>query len=522
MKKIINNSKRLLYIAAVMVFATFASTSCTSDLDTVPKGPNVQLDPYADPANYPLLVAKVYAGFSKLGLKGPDGDGDIPSSSDQGKTNFLRIYFNIQELTADQAKCAWNDNDEKNYSQTLLAPDNNIGYMLYQRCMLNIVFTNEFLRNTDPPVVEVADINRLRAEVKVLRAMNYYFLMDVFGNPGWVTEEHPVDGSYYPQQLGREGMFNWIEGELKGVLAEGSLKDKSASTYGLVTNQVVQTILAKMYINAEVYTGKARWSDALTYAKMVTSYSGLALDDNYQNIFCADNDRSNEIIFALPYDFDYATDWGGMTAIMAASTGGDMTGDLLNFTASWSGNRATQQLTNLFSSTDKRALFFTTGRTKDMTELGNFNSGWSVKKYTNRGWNDAANTHGNDQWVDTDFPMFRLADVILIQAEAELRTNDSNAVGTFNKVHAHARTGLSTVSSITLQDILDERGRELYWEAQRRTDLIRFGKFASGYNWAWKGGVQNGKDIDNKYIVFPISTRHLTGNPDLKQNEGYN
>mgnify|MGYP000938528518 CR=1 FL=1 len=86
---------------------------------------------------------------------------------------------------------------------------------------------------------------------------------------------------------------------------------------------------------------------------------------------------------------------------------------------------------------------------------------------------------------------------------------------------AHARTGLSAATSLTLQDILNERGRELYWEAQRRTDLIRFGKFSTGYNWAWKGGVQNGTDIDKKYELFPISTKHLTGNPALQQNELY-
>lgn len=520
MKNILFKSK--IYIIVAAVIAMLANTACTDDLNTTPQGPNVQLDPYSDPANYPLLVAKVYAGFNKLGLTGPDGDGDIPSSSDQGKTNFLRIYFNIQELTSDEAKCAWNDNDEKNYSQTLLAPDNNIGYMLYQRCMLNIVFANEFLRNTNPPLVEVANLERMRAEVRVLRAMNYFFLLDVFGNPGWVTEEHPVDGSYYPQQLGREGMFNWIETELKASLDGGQLLDKSSATYGLVTNQVVETILAKMYINAEVYTGTARWSDALTYAKRVAEYSGFALENNYQNIFCADNDKSNEIIYHLAYDKNMAQDWGGMTAIMAASTGGDMTGDLLNFTATWSGNRATEQLSNLFSATDKRALFWKTDRTQEMTNLNVFNNGWSVIKFTNRAWDGAANPNGNDQWVDTDFPLFRLADIILIQAEAELRLGDASAaLATYNKVHAHARTGLAAATSVSLQDILDERGRELYWEAQRRTDLIRFGKFTTGYNWAWKGGVQNGKDIDNKYKVFPISTRHLTGNPELKQNADY-
>lgn len=521
MKNIFSKTKYTLSVLSLALVAMLVMGSCTDDLNTERKGPNVELDPYADPANYPMLVAKIYAGFSRIGLTGPDEDGDIPSSQDKGKTNFLRIYFNMQELTSDEAKCAWNDNDEKYYSQTLLTPDNSIGYMFYQRAMMNIAFANEFLRKTKSPVVEVQNLDKMRAEVRVLRALNYYFLLDLVGNPGWISDEHATDGSYLPTQLGREGLFTWIEGEFKTALSERLLPDYSARTYGLVTNQMVETLLAKLYINAEVYTGKARWADALTYSKMVTSHTALTLETNYQNLFCADNHRSQEIIFPLVYDYDKARDWGGVLFVIASSTNADMTGDLLNFTASWSGNRATQQLSNLFVGGDKRAIFFTDDREKEMTELNDFKKGWSVMKFTNRGWNNAANPHGNDQWVDTDFPMFRLADVILIQAEAELRLNDSNALTTFNKVHAHPRTGLNPASSLNLQDILDERGRELYWEAHRRTDLIRFGKFTKGYNWAWKGGVAEGKDIDNKYSVFPLSTRHLTGNTSLKQHDSY-
>jgi len=520
MKNIIIKTKRILY-ASLAIFVAFSATSCLDDLNTEPKSDNIELDPYADADNYPILVGKIYAGFSKLGVTGPDGDGDIPSSSDQGKTTFIRAYFNIQELISDEAKCAWNDADEKNYSQISLTPDNYIGYMLYQRCMMNIAFANEFIKNTNNPIVEVADLDRMRAEVRVLRAMNYFILLDIYGNPGWVTDEHPIDGSYKPRQLGRAGMFEWIETQLIEAEREGKLKDHSAQTYGLITNQVVQTLLAKLYINAEVYTGTARWSDALIYAKKVTGYSGLALEENYQNLFCADNDRSKEIILALPYDYTMAQDWGGVKAIIAMSTGGDMTGSLLDFSASWSGHRATQQLTGLFNSNDKRALFFKTNRDQNMTELGNFNKGWSVTKFTNKGWDGADNPNGVNEWPDTDFPMFRLADVILIQAEAELRMSDSNALSTFNKVYAHPRTGLSAAGSISLQSILDERGRELFWEAQRRTDLIRFGKFAKGYNWAWKGGAQNGQDINDWFNVLPISTLHLTGNTTLVQNDGY-
>lgn len=521
MKNIFSKTKYALSVLSLALVSMLAMSSCTDDLNTKPQGPNVDLDPYNNADSYPMLVAKIYAGFSRIGLTGPDGDGDIPSSSDQGKTNFLRIYFNMQELTSDEAKCAWNDIDEKNYSQSMMTPDNNIGYMFYQRTMMNISFANEFLRKTVTPPVEVKNLDKMRAEVRVLRAMNYYFLLDLVGNPGWVTDEHPADESYLPTQLGREGMFNWVESELKSALKDNLLPDYSRATYGLVTNQMVQTLLAKLYINAEVYTGKARWNDALTYSKMVTSYPGLKLENNYQNLFCADNDRSQEIIFPLVYDYERARDWGGVLAVMAMSTDGDMVGKLLNFNASWAGHRATQQLSNLFVGGDKRALFFTKDREKEMSELNNFRKGWSVMKFTNRGWDDAENPHGNEQWVDTDFPLFRLADVVLIQAEAELRLNDANATATFNKVHAHPRTGLNASASITLQDILDERGRELYWEAHRRTDLIRFGKFAKGYNWAWKGGVAEGTDIDDKYTIFPLSTKHLTGNSSLKQHDTY-
>lgn len=506
----------LMCLALAMPFV-----SCTSDLDTVPEGPNIELDPYEKASNYPLLVSKIYSGFTHLGLSGPDGSGDIPSSSDQGKTNFLRIYFNMQELTSDEAKCAWNDLDEKNYSQSIMTPDNYIGYMMYQRCMLNIVMANEFLKNTDVPKVEVANLDRMRDEVRVLRAMNYYFLLDLYGNPGWVADD--PQPTALPEQIGRTESFNKIEAELLEIEKRGLLPDASTATYGLITNQVVQTILAKMYINAEVYTGTPRWSDALTYAKKITSYSGLQLEGTYQNLFCADNHKSKEIIYSLAYDFTTSKDWGGMTFVMASSTSGDMTGELLDFSASWGGNRATQQLSNLFGLTDNRALFLTKDREKDMTNLTNFQSGWSVMKFTNRGWDGVANPNGINQWVDTDFPMFRLADIVLIEAEAELRLgNSANALIAYNRVHAHSRTGLSPATSVTLQNILDERGRELYWEAHRRTDLIRFGKFAQGYNWAWKGGQQFGTDISEKYNVFPISTKHLTGNPNLKQNPSYN
>ncbi|HOY14434.1 MAG TPA: RagB/SusD family nutrient uptake outer membrane protein, partial [Saprospiraceae bacterium] len=134
----------------------------------------------------------------------------------------------------------------------------------------------------------------------------------------------------------------------------------------------------------------------------------------------------------------------------------------------------------------------------------------------------------NLTFPDTDFPMFRLADVYLMHAEALLRGNGSKtaALQSINKVRERAYTDVSgnlAESALTLDFILDERARELLWECHRRTDLVRFGKFTGGdYIWPWKGGVKNGVSTAAYKNVFPIPSSDIGSNPTLKQNEGYN
>jgi hypothetical protein len=180
-----------------------------------------------------------------------------------------------------------------------------------------------------------------------------------------------------------------------------------------------------------------------------------------------------------------------------------------------------------FSVYDGRGMFYTNGQNLEINNLVPFTDGYAINKFKNVTSTGAA---GSDtDYPDTDFPMFRLADVYLMAAECVLRGSgggDKNrAVAYVNKVRERAFTsnlGNFSANDLTLDVLLDERARELYWECHRRTDLIRFGKYSDGnYVWAWKGGVKDGAATENFRNIFPIPSKDINANPDLKQNPGY-
>ena len=196
----------------------------------------------------------------------------------------------------------------------------------------------------------------------------------------------------------------------------------------------------------------------------------------------------------------------------------------LGFSQAWSNIRAKETLSTLFEESDKRAMFWKQDRTLESSVWYDFTKGWSVIKYSNL---KSDGTPGsNSAHADTDFPFFRLADAYLMYAEAVLRGGQG---GTKEQAllylkELRERAGISPVSSVelTLDFILEERSRELYWEGHRRIDLIRFGKFTKNYKWPWKNGVFSGvANIDSKYNIYPLPATELTSNPDLKQNTGY-
>jgi hypothetical protein len=193
----------------------------------------------------------------------------------------------------------------------------------------------------------------------------------------------------------------------------------------------------------------------------------------------------------------------------------------------WWGLRLKPEAYNLYGTGDKRAsYFYTTGQSVAVTSIGDFAAGIAAPKYTNVTSTGKPGSHATH--VDTDFPMFRLADAYLIYAEAQLRGGGGNAAQALTYVNALRQrafggpSGNITAGQLTLDFILSERGRELLWEAHRRTDLVRFGRFTGGsYLWSWKGGAQAGTATDARYNLYPLPANELSANPNLKQNPGY-
>ncbi|NNE26598.1 MAG: RagB/SusD family nutrient uptake outer membrane protein [Saprospiraceae bacterium] len=175
---------------------------------------------------------------------------------------------------------------------------------------------------------------------------------------------------------------------------------------------------------------------------------------------------------------------------------------------------------------DNRGRFFSEGQTLDIEDISLFEEGYAITKFRNI---NSDGTPGSDSdFPDTDFPMFRLGDVYLMASEAILRAGGdiNKATEYYNAVVQRAFQGGTkgniTSDQLTLDLLLDERARELYWECHRRTDLVRFGQFSNGtYVWAWKGGVMEGQAVDPKYDYYPIPSSDLGANPNLVQNEGY-
>jgi starch-binding outer membrane protein, SusD/RagB family len=307
--------------------------------------------------------------------------------------------------------------------------------------------------------------------------------------------------------------------------------------YGRADAAAAWMLLAKLYLNAEVYTGQKKYSECITYTKKVIN-AGFSLQENYRDLFRIGNHNSEEIIFTINFDGNYTQTYGGMTFLVHASVGGTMDPGASGVNSGWAGLRTTKNIVNLFpdetGDEDKRAIFYTDDQNKEIpnTPITTFKEGYAVPKYQNL---DAEGNPGSSlEFVDTDFPVFRLADAYLMYAEAVLREGAggsvSEAVGYINALRQRAygdASGNIDASDLDLNFIIDERGRELYWECHRRTDLIRFGLFTDNKDsnprgvWPWKGGTAAGAATESFRNVFPIPSAQIIANPQLEQNDGY-
>jgi len=556
-----NHIKNISYIIAMGCITIFAP-SCVNDLNVTPINPKV-----TQTFNQDEVFAKAYAGFALTGQEGPAGNIDIDTEiTDEGRSALYRCLWNSNELTTDEAICAWGDAEVVELNTNSWSSRNTTSGSIYDRMYFVISISNHFLEQTAGKT-DAATVKQ-RAEIRFLRALSYYYLLDLFGNVPFTEKVSLVP----PKQIKRAALFAYIEKELSEC--EADMYEPRTAPYYRVDKAANWLLRSRLYLNAVVYTsapetkttpnfpasgaitGTPRWDDAAIYAKKVID-SGYKLTPIFRQLFMADNagtiDGSTinkapeEIIFPIAADGIQTKSWGG-SLFLIASTHINLTGITPNWGTkeNWGGNRARATLVKKFFPNAPAGLFTSnksdlttiSGGLKDsralfngsadfglnITSISEFKQGYSVIKFTNV---RADGKPSNDtQFADMDIPFMRAAEAYLTYAEAVLRggavVNGYDALTAFNEIRKRANPA-TVKTSIDLPMILDEKCREFFFEGQRRTDLIRFDKFggATGYNWDWKGGTAAGTNFKVEFNLFPLPAGDLNANPNLDQNNGY-
>ena len=436
-------------------------TSCVKDLDVTPKDPNIitSLTVYSSPAAYKEGLAKLYATFAVSGQQGPSGQADI-AGIDEGFGNYLRQYWNAQELSTDEAVMAWNDASIKDFHWQTWAPNDVFIAAVYSRIMYTVALCNEYIRATEGNTD--ANIVKYHAEARFLRALAYYHAIDLFGNPPFVTEAD-APGAFFPKQTTRAALFTYLETELKAIETDlGAPKFE----YARADKASAWTLLAKLYLNAKVYAGTERAADCVTYCKKVID-AGFTLAPKYANNFTADNNLSPEIIFPITSDGKHTQTYGGMTYLIHAQIGGSMPPAQFGVGGGWGGIRTTKALVNKFTdntgATDKRAMFWSAGQKLEIADIGQFTDGWAITKYSNLTSTGAAAPNAHPDFVDTDYPVFRLADVYLMYAEGVLRGGSTG----------DATTALGYVNALRQRAYGNATGNQVYSLAQKIIESVK-------------------------------------------------
>src|SRR6059036_1197682 len=498
-------------------------SGCT-DPTVAPKSSVTSANVFNDPNSYRAFLAKIYGGLIVTGQRGPDGNPDI-GGIDEGFGEYLRLYWYLQEMPTYEAVIGWNDPGLPSLNTGTWGASNSMVNAMYYRVFYQVMLVNEFLRQSTDAKLDSrgqvdatlrTNVHFYRAEDRFLRALSYWHGIDLFGNIPLVTENDPL-GSTPPRQATRADIYAYVVSELSDIISQ--LPPKGPSTYGRATPEAAHMLLAKLYLNAGVYTGTPNYAAALTEAQAVIA-GGYTLDPSFVHNFQADNNTSPELVFVAPQDGNHTQTWGGMTFLIHAGCGGSMSAANYGIDYCWGGYRMKQQVYRLFAAGDGRAAFFyTAGQTDSVSDRGDFTKGIAAPKFTNLKANgDTAQAKG---MVDTDFPIFRLADAYLIYAEANIRGGGgtaANALTYLNAVRqrAYGNTTANFAALPPVDTILAERGRELLFEASRRSDLIRFGVFTGGtYVWAWKGGTPGGSPLPPFRDLYPLPANELIANPNL-------
>lgn len=528
-----------------------------------------------DPLNHQTytvegLLAKQYATLGLTGQKGPAGLQDI--SGDEGESGFIRTVFNLEELMTDETLWAYQSNDGiAQITSMNWDKDNPRVNWAYQRLSFNINQYNFFISEQTGKMSE----DKI-AEVRFLRALNYYYFLDLYRKAPF---KDTFDNNLPTEKSGKE-LYEWLDNELTTIeplMAEVGAYN-TAKDFGRADRGAAYALHARLALNSAVYTdGQVKdYQKAIHYCDEIINSGKYDLSrvaksgySGYQQLFMGDNDCNpdarKEIIFPIRQDGVKTRSYAGTSYLVNAST---ITGmpyastsdpwkclfarvDLVKkFFPNGDIPKATDEdlLSNpskdqviakdnekgistadvVAQAKDDRALFYMgiggcSEKVRTLTPgdaiTGPLN-GASFVKWTNLHADGTAQHHQN--FSDTDFPMFRLAEIYLTRAEAKYRLNGSqDGLADIQYVQERANRQIKA-SSVDEQTLIDEWCREFYLEGRRRSDLVRFGLFTgSKYLWSFKGGSENGQGIPTKFDIYPIPGDEMKNNPNMTQNPKY-
>ena len=569
--------KKFNYFVCAMVLM-LGFTSCIQDLDTKPIDENSTTT-----FNQNAVFSKCYATLALTGQKGPDGDGDV-DDLDEGTSSFYRMMWELNEFPTDEGWWIWNDVGLADIRIMNWNGDNALVKGLYYRFNIDIKYCNHFLAHAD---VTTDEGQAQAAEVRFIRALNYWYILDMFK----VAPFCDVESTEYPIFYNRTQLYKWLESELRDLTEV--LPEQRRSIYRMDC-YAAWLLLARTYLNAKVYLDRP-WDDAEVKEALEKAYDAAshALEGNYQlledpsdhtgeggwyysayqKLFMGDNNKNgaqNEALLLIYQDGVHCQCWGGSRFLLNTFRDANMVPS--GSDDSWSCFRSSPELVHKFVNLetasaikaheyqmpqvlhDDRAIFCSynkyvarvdtlpDGSTEETygentwnlngAKAATFKDCWAVLKFT--GVKSTARTPaesvGSDpHFPDTDIPLLRLAEAYMIQAEAALRLGrNGEALSIVNDV-IRARANADPLPNINLEKMCDEWCREFFCEGRRRSDLIRFDRFAgpqadaASYNWEGRYNQTSAagyKSCDEKWNWYPIPNDDKASNPNFALVEG--
>ncbi len=528
-------------------------TACVNDLDTLPLNTTEPVAEYV----YGDSEQAYLQGLTRLYFQFVTNDLTDLQQMDGGASELIRAFWSVQETTADAAKCSW-ENDawvRALNTNTWNETQNDAVYAVYVRTLQGISFANEYLRQTTPSKLSsrgvsselATKIEGFRAEARFIRAYLYWMALDCFGSVPFTTENSPFGGTYFPSQASRKDIFSFCVSELEYLRSAESPMPAARSLYPRADKGSVSGLLARMYLNAGVYTGVTMWDEAKSVCEDILAM-GYTLAPDYAALFRGDNGENqlvrSEMLWAVSYNAEKTQSYGGTSYILSASLAATDITDQSRPNGQrngWAGLRVPYEyvsryfevtdqdyVTGTYGVVDARGrMFYIKGRSESMDgALYSFMNGWSCLKFNNIPYGETDQSYlpvsAVKAFSDVDFPMIRLAEIYLIYAEACLNLGFPQLAMPYLALLSE-RAGVDSPSAVTTEFLVAERARELMWEAHRRTDLIRFGLYnTSDYLWPYKGGDSfAGQAFPAYKCIFPLPPTELAANDLLVQNPGY-